>query len=182
MYLPGSISLCLQLSITEYMKALSTADLSLPILPALRRFILSFLTLCSLILFDTSTSPLSSTRFIAGHSALAYRMAFFQQLSTSGIIRQSIVGKSILYRTHQVGSAARLEPDNISFSACHVLLLEAVFLCEGHPCSVYEPHRLIVVLFQCVLIYIKQTDFINIYNRSKAITNPIRAYRILREA
>lgn len=77
MYLLGSISLCLQLSITEYMKALSTAELSLPILPALRRFILSFLTLCSLILFDTSTSPLSSTRFIAGHSALAYRMAFF---------------------------------------------------------------------------------------------------------
>ena len=107
---------------------------------------------------------------------------FFQQLTTSGIIRQSIVGKSILYLTHQVGSAAWLEPGDISFSACHVLLLEAVFLCEDHPCSVYEPHRLIVVLFQCVLIYIKQTDFINIYNRSKAITNPIRAYRILREA
>lgn len=107
---------------------------------------------------------------------------FFQQLTTSGIIRQSMVGKSILYRSHQVGSAARLEPGNISFSACHVLLLEAVFLCEDHPYSVYEPHRLIVVLFQCVLIYIKQTDFINIYNRSKAITNPIRAYRILREA
>lgn len=55
---------------------------------------------------------------------------FFQQLTTSGIIRQSIVRKSILYRSHQVGSAARLEPGNISFSACHVLLLEAVFLCE----------------------------------------------------
>ena len=43
--------------------ALSTAELSLPILPALRRFILSFLTLCSLIFFDTSTSPLSKYTF-----------------------------------------------------------------------------------------------------------------------
>ena len=83
---------------------------------------------------------------------------FFQQLTTSGIIRQSIVGKSILYRSHQVGSAARLEPGDISFSACHVLLLEAVFLCEDHPCPVYEPHRLIVVLFQCVN---KQTSNVN---------------------
>ena len=83
---------------------------------------------------------------------------FFQQLTTFGIIRQSIVVKSILYLSPQVGSAARLEPGNISFSACHVPLLEAVFLCEGHPYSVYEPHRLIVVLFQCVN---KQTSNVN---------------------
>ncbi len=82
----------------------------------------------------------------------------FQQLTTSGIIRQSIVGKSILYRSHHVGSAARLEPGNISFSACNVQLLEAVFLCEDHPYSVYELHRLIVVLFQCVN---KQTSNVN---------------------
>ena len=85
-------------------------------------------------------------------------MGGFQQLTTSGIIRQSLVGKSIVYRSHQVGRAARLEPGNISFSACHVLLLEAVFLCEDHLYSVYEPHRLIVVLFQCVN---KQTSNVN---------------------
>lgn len=54
---------------TEYMKALSAAELSLPILPAFLRFIFSFLTLCSLMLFDISTSPLSSTRFIAAHKS-----------------------------------------------------------------------------------------------------------------
>lgn len=69
MYYPGSISLCLQLSITEYMKALYAAELSLPILPAFLRFIFSFLTLCSLMVFEISTFPLSKTRFMAGYSA-----------------------------------------------------------------------------------------------------------------
>ena len=41
------------------------------------RFILMLRIICSLRLFDSSTSPLSKTRFIAGHSPNAYRIAYF---------------------------------------------------------------------------------------------------------
>ena len=58
------------------MNALCFADISLPILQAFFKFILILRIICSLKLFDNSTSPHSSTRFIAAHS-IAYFNAFF---------------------------------------------------------------------------------------------------------
>ena len=54
------------------MNALCLADLSLPMF----RFIFIRRIICSLKLFDSSTSPHSSTLFIAGHSPIAYFRAF----------------------------------------------------------------------------------------------------------
>lgn len=59
------------------MNALCFADISLPILQAFFKFIFILRIICSLKLFDNSTSPHSSTRFIAGHSPIAYFNAFF---------------------------------------------------------------------------------------------------------
>lgn len=59
------------------MNALCFADISLPILQAFFKFIFILRIICSLKLFDNSTPPYSSTRFIAGHSPIAYFNAFF---------------------------------------------------------------------------------------------------------
>ena len=58
------------------MNALCPADLSLPMFPAFFRFIFIRRIICSLRLFDSSTSPHSSTLFIAGHSPIAYFRVF----------------------------------------------------------------------------------------------------------
>ena len=59
------------------MNALCFADISPPILQAFFKFIFILRIICSLKLFDNSTSPHSSTLFIAGHSPIAYFNAFF---------------------------------------------------------------------------------------------------------
>ena len=59
------------------MNALCFANISPPILQAFFKFIFILRIICSLKLFDNSTSPHSNTRFIAGHSLIAYFNAFF---------------------------------------------------------------------------------------------------------
>lgn len=70
--LPHFAFIILQLSITENMNALCFANISPPILQAFFKFIFILRIICSLKLFDNSTSPHSITRFIAGHSPIAY--------------------------------------------------------------------------------------------------------------
>ena len=104
------------------MNALCFADISLPILQAFFKFIFILRIICSLKLFDNTTPPHSSTRFIAGHSPIACFNAFYNSLPhqycrhpfpcphfvQTCVIRSSLSSSLLTIAQHHAPQATRL--------------------------------------------------------------------------
>lgn len=125
------------------MNALCFADISLPILQAFFKFIFIPRIICSLKLFDNSTPPHSSTRFIAGHLPIAYFNAFFNIWPHPAKSNFLNVSSRSSISLHDVCRITELQSFCQSRLSCQASRRTIMFY-RKHPSElIHKPHRLI---------------------------------------